>query len=544
MEVKTRLASWSNFTEFKQLWWSVVDVVREEELDINKPRVTYHMAEVPASPSQLAFFEHIVGRANQVRERLVDPKADNYPKITSDVKRGVIHPLLLRSSELKLFLDKETIAGLRHEHTKVSQSTEDTYQEWLKYKEQRLTQLLFLDSGTPNNEGRFTAYALIKAALIARGVPAEEIAYAHDAHSDEQKADLFRRFRQGLVRILIGSTKRLGVGSHFPDRLRVVRCIDVPMRPADILQRIGRMVRPGNQNTEVEVWNYLTVGKPYTTAEGTVAGLSPDAYFFNVVQTKARFIDAMDDESDERVVQDIDEVGSLNFGLLVATASGDPRFKRKVELDTQVERLLSEEQDWQTQRIFLERRIHNLQQQVESGQKVLEKAKDAASRVVSTQGKQFKITLTLNGKTHTYTKRETAGEVLMLIADQCRQQNSEDIVWVGELSSFAVGVNAELDSDRCTLFLDTPSRTYMAFAATPLGACRSLEEKLKAVLEEPETIQAELDRDQEELTRSLDLQATPFALENELKAVLAEQEALNRELGIKEEEPLDAVAAA
>jgi len=347
-----------------------------------------------------------------------------------------------------------------------------------------------------------------------------------------------------LVRILIGSTKRLGVGSHFPDRLRIVRCIDVPMRPSDIIQRIGRMVRPGNQNPEVEIWNYITVGRPYTTADGTVAGLSPDAYFYNVVQTKAGFIDAMDEEKDERVVQDIDEVGTLNFGLLIATASGDPRFKQKVELDAQVERLLSEEQDWQTQRILLERRIHNLQRQIEESRANLAKAQAAAGLVVDTQGKRFQIDLTTKGRTQIFSKRETAGTLLMAIADQCRQQNNSEIHWVGTFSGFEVGVSAEPDSEHFSLYLASELRTYTVFAATALGACRSLEDKLKTIRTEPETYRDELGQCQEELKRSLDLQQTPFALADDLKAVMEAQEALNRDLGISGEEGLDAVASA
>lgn len=236
---------------------------------------------------------------------------------------GVLDLRLLRPWKLQQFLTPEAIAELGQEHTKVEQCIEDVYESWADptNTERRRVQLIFCVTGTPHSSGRWTVYQHSKEQLMARGVPEAEIAFVHDAKDDQAKAELFAKVREGKVRILYASTPKLGVGTQIPDRLYQLRHLDCPKRPTDIWQRNGRIIRPGNLHETVEIYFYITTGKPVqrTSTDGkekTVQGISPDSWLYELVRRKASFIEQgiFSENTGVRTIENVDEV-SLDFAF-------------------------------------------------------------------------------------------------------------------------------------------------------------------------------------------------------------------------------------
>ncbi len=540
LELKTRLAEWSNFPELKQLWWTVTDTVTAKELKIPLPKVTYRMVEVPASPVQLRFFEWVVQRAIAIRDRRVDRTVDNYPRITTEVRRGVVHPSLLRYDLLKQFLLDGEIECLGREFTKTDQLIEDTYAEWAEpeHQQKRLTQIIFCDLGTPTSE-YWSVYRHIKQRLVEKGIPEREIAFVHDAKTDEQKQTLFKQFRLGGVRILIASRAIAGAGAHFPDRLRVCRDLDCPLRPADLLQGHGRIVRYGNQNPAVEVVSYITVGKPYKTDDGTIAGLSPDSYLYDVVRRKMQFIEQMHEESEARTVADIDEA-TLNFGKLVAGASGDPRLKEKIELDARVEQLLTEERDWQNQQVYLNQRLKSLEEGIIHSQERLTKAQQDAETLNAhpvpngedeEAGFEIQLTAKLNGTAMTrFTDANEARKQLLKLIKAAKGRPDQDHP-IGVYRGFAVFLmySSAMAEQRITL---KGQLSYVAWSDSAVGLIRALNGLDWEIGYEPEQLNRRIESDTAELHQNQELQKRPFQYEDELKEALQQQNQLSEQLGV------------
>ncbi|MFM7219301.1 MAG: helicase-related protein [Nodosilinea sp.] len=370
LDVKTRLASWSNLPEFRLLWRQVAHIIRDDQLQIVRPKPVYKTVEVSATPSQIEFFNWLAARVVKIKQHRGRPQKgdDNWCAVCSDTTMGVVDVRLLRRHKLGQFLDEKQLAGLDREYSKVERCIDDTYQSWADptNTEMRRVQLIFCDTGTPHGSGRWTVYGHIKLRLVEQGVPETEIAFIHDAKDDKAKAELFERARQGKVRVLVASTAKLGVGTQIPDRLYQLRHLDCPKRPTDIWQRNGRIVRPGNLHSEVEIYFYVTTGKPVqmTDKDGkntTVQGISPDSWLYELVRRKASFIDAgvNSENNSTRTIEDIDEV-TLDFATLMATATGDRRLIEKMNLDRQVQVLLDLESDYQVRRSIAQRQVNLL----------------------------------------------------------------------------------------------------------------------------------------------------------------------------------------
>jgi len=539
LELKTRLASWSNKPEMQALWFLVSDLVQESELDIEKPECEYVIREVPASPSQLKFFDSVADRARKCRGKRIKKGDDNIPWITSDVKQGVIDLRLLPTGTLRKFLSDEEIGGLGDEFTKAKLLLEDVYESWANpvHQEERATQLIFCDTGTPNNEGRFSVYRWWKQQLIEKGVPESEIAFAHDATTDEQKADLTRKFRQGVIRILFGSTRKLGAGTHFPDHLLETRHVDCPLRPIDRWQRDGRQIRPGNRYKKVRNYSYVTTGKPYQNEQHkTIQGLSPDSYLYEVNLRKANFILAgFYEESDERTMEDIDET-TLDFATLVATATGDPRFKEKVALDNQIQGLLLEELSYQGTQAMVKQKLHMLPRLIEEAQARLERYKTDQATRQPTSAKQFKIKL----RDTMYTKRTEAGEALQAIADALYKGKLDGYEDIGAFAGFALMVQNLPVSDQTLLHL-RGKQTYTAVVRdTPKGTLQALEAALDNIDKQVGETMAVITQYQAEQAALAPIAGKPFEQTDALEAALKRQEELNRELGVVEQGAEDA----
>ncbi len=311
---KTRFAKFYNLPELMAMFKEVADIQTADMLNLPVPKANYHNIVVEPSEIQKYLVEELANRAERVRNKMIDSKLDNMLKITNDGR--------------KLALDQRLMNGMLDdfEKSKVSTCANNIYDIWNKTKENKSAQLVFCDLSTPHNNGEFNVYDDLKEKLIERGIPKEEIAFIHEANTDVRKQELFNKVRKGQVRVLMGSTQKMGAGTNCQDRLIALHDLDCPWKPSDLIQRSGRIIRQGNMNPEVDIYRYVT--------EGTF-----DAYLYQLVENKQRFISQiMTSKTPVRFAEDIDET-ALSYAEIKALAAGNPLIIEKTELDTQVAKL-------------------------------------------------------------------------------------------------------------------------------------------------------------------------------------------------------------
>ena len=326
---KTRFAKFYNLPELMSMFRMVADIQTADMLNLPVPKVNYHNIAVKPSDFQVEIVKELAERAEAVRKGDIDPHIDNMLKITNDGR--------------KLALDQRLISPMLPDspESKVAVCAGNVFELWEKHRDRRQAQPVFCDLSTPHYDDTFNVYDDIKEKLIDKGVPAEEIAFIHDANTEVKKATLFAKVRSGQARVLLGSTQKMGAGTNVQDRLIATHDIDCPWRPLDLEQRKGRIERQGNPNAEVEVFRYVT--------ENTF-----DAYIYQLVEGKQRFISQiMTSKSPVRVADDIDET-ALSYAEIKALATGNPFIKEKMDLDVEVARLKMLKANHLSQRYTLE----------------------------------------------------------------------------------------------------------------------------------------------------------------------------------------------
>ena len=329
---KTRFAKFFNLPELMALFKEVADIQTSEMLNLPVPKANYHNVVIEPSEIQKELVKDLSERAEKIRNRMVDSSVDNMLKITNDGR--------------KLALDQRLTNDMLEdfEHSKVATCADNIYSIWDKTNDDKSAQLVFCDLSTPHNDGKFNVYDDLKTKLIDRGIPEEEIAFIHDANTDARKQDLFNKVRRGQVRVLIGSTQKMGAGTNCQDRLIALHDLDCPWRPSDLIQRSGRIIRQGNKNPEVDIYRYVT--------EGTF-----DAYLYQLVENKQRFISQiMTSKTPVRFAEDIDET-ALSYAEIKALAAGNPDIIEKTELDTQVAKLKLLKQNYLSEKYALEDKV-------------------------------------------------------------------------------------------------------------------------------------------------------------------------------------------
>ena len=330
--LKTRFARFYNLPELMQMFREVADIQTADMLNLPVPEAEYRVVKVKPTELQEEMVEELGNRAERVRNNEVNPREDNMLKITNDGR--------------KLALDQRLSNPLLPDDpgSKVNACVEEIYRHWEDGKEKKLTQLVFCDLSTPKTDGTFSVYNDIREKLLARGIPPEEIAFIHDANTDVRKKELFSKVRRGAVRILMGSTFKMGAGTNVQDRIIASHDLDCPWRPRDLEQRAGRTIRQGNQNPKVEIIRYVT--------EGTF-----DAYLYQTIENKQKYISQiMTSKSPARSVEDIDEV-ALSYAEIKALATGNPHIKEKMDLDIQVSRLQLLKQSFLNQKYEMEDKV-------------------------------------------------------------------------------------------------------------------------------------------------------------------------------------------
>ena len=326
---KTRFAKFYNLPELMSMFKEVADIQTAETLNLPVPKANFKTITVKPSDIQKEMVADLGKRAEAIRKREVDSKTDNMLKITNEGR--------------KLALDQRLLNDMLgdFEGSKVNICANNVYEIWDKTKEKKSTQLVFCDLSTPNNDGKFNVYDDLKQKLIDRGIPDNEIAFIHEANTEARKKELFAKVRKGDIRVLIGSTAKMGAGTNVQNKLIALHHLDCPWRPADLTQRNGRGIRQGNENDEIDVFTYVT--------EGTF-----DAYLYQLVENKQKFISQiMTSKAIVRSAEDIDEK-ALSYAEIKALAAGNPLIIEKTELDAQVSKLKLLKQSYLSQIYALE----------------------------------------------------------------------------------------------------------------------------------------------------------------------------------------------
>ena len=506
---KTRFAKFYNLPELMQMFREVADIQTADMLKLPVPKVNYRNIKTKPSEIQTEMVASLAKRAEKVRARLVEPNIDNMLKITNDGR--------------KLALDQRMIDPMLPDDpdSKVNACVDNVYRIWEEHADTKATQLVFCDLSTPKNDGTFNVYDDMREKLIARGIPAGQIRFIHEATTDAQKKELFGKVRSGEVRVLLGSTPKMGAGTNVQDRLIAIHNLDCPWRPSDLEQRQGRIERQGNMFPEVEVYRYVT--------EQTF-----DAYLYQLVESKQKFISQiMTSKSPVRSAEDVDEV-ALSFAEVKMLATGDARFKEKMDLDIQVSKLRVLKQSYLSEHYYLEDRVLKYYPQTikEYEERIAGYENDAAlAEQHKPQGEDKFCPMTLKGVT--YTEKADAGEMLLAI---CKDYPMSAATEIGSYRGFRIEIYYDTVNAHYCMNLCGKTKHKVDLGSDALGNLTRIENelsKLPARLEAAKTKKAEiiaqLEIAKEEIKK-------PFAFEDELKEKTERLNALNIELNLNEKD--------
>lgn len=406
---KTRFANFYNLPELMSVFMKVADIQTADMLNLPVPKANYETVVCKPSEMQKDMVSSLADRADAVRGGAVDPSVDNMLLITNDGR--------------KLALDQRLLNPMLpdFEGSKVNVCAGNIYRIWEDTKEKRLTQLVFCDLSTPKNDGTFSVYNDLRDKLIARGIPAEEIAFVHDATNEAQKKELFAKVRRGKIRVLLGSTFKMGAGTNVQDKLIALHDLDCPWRPRDLEQRSGRIIRQGNQNPEVQIYRYVT--------EGTF-----DSYLYQMVENKQRFISQVfTSKSPARVMQEIDDA-VLSYNEIKALATGNPMIIEHANLETEVNKLKMLNASHLSQKYELEDKILKYYPQEISrlNERIAGYTADIARREENTPAKKEDFPpMKIHGTI--YTEKAEAGKALI---EACKQLTNSDPVPIGSYRGF------------------------------------------------------------------------------------------------------------
>ena len=506
--MRTRFNKFINLPELIHLFKEVADIILPDMLDIKRPELKdgkYKVVVSEASDYVKERMQEMVERAEAIHRGVVDPKDDNMLRITGEARLLGTDPRLLDSYAP---VDSDS---------KLNKAVENIYQEYVQSQEQKGTQIVFSDIGTPGPGKAFTVYDYLKQELITRGVPEEEICFIHDAKTDEQRDRMFSDVRAGRKRIIIGSTEKLGVGTNIQTRMVAAHHIDCPWKPSDIEQREGRIIRQGNENEEVNIYRYVTKG-------------SFDAYLWGIVETKQRFISQVFTSRElARSCEDIDET-VLNFAEIKAVASENPLIMEKIQVDNEVARLRILKAAHEGKRFALQdavtfqypKRIESLKGELQLLQKDLERRNQAMEV-------QPGFAITLQGKV--YEKHKEAGEVLRGIIEGVTAFARHE---VGMYKGFQVSVQNDMLGP--ILFLQGEKEYSVELKSSDSGNMVRIENRLNALDKAVEEVQKEIKTCENEIKNAKQEYEKPFPYEELLKENITRQMEIDAELEIKDQE--------
>ena len=506
---KTRFAKFYNLPELMAMFKEIADIKTADMLNLPVPEAKYHNIAVKPSEMQKEMVASLAERAEQVRGGGVDSSVDNMLKITNDGR--------------KLALDQRMLNDMLpdFEGSKINACVDNIYRIWEENIDKKSAQLVFCDLSTPKNDGTFSVYNDIRKKLIERGIPESEVKFIHEADTDMKKKELFQKTRKGEVRVLLGSTQKMGAGTNVQDKLIALHDVDCPWRPSDLEQRSGRIVRQGNENPQVDIYRYVT--------EQTF-----DAYLYQLVEGKQKFASQiMTSKSPVRSAEDIDET-ALSYAEIKMLATGNPYIKEKMDLDIQVQKLkmlksnfLSEKYGLEDKVIkFYPQQIAYLKSRVEGLTKDVETAKSHPKPI-----DEQPLGMMVSGVS--YSEKAEAGQAII---NACKSMNSPDAIPLGEYRGFQM-----------ELYFDTVQRNYVVKLKgetsrdVPLGddshgnivridnGIERFEETLADTKNSLENTEKQFETAKQEIEK-------PFAKEEELKAKTARLDELNILLNMDKKE--------
>ena len=506
---KTRFAKFYNLPELMAMFKEIADIKTADMLNLPVPEAKYHNIAVKPSEMQKEMVASLAERAEQVRGGGVDSSVDNMLKITNDGR--------------KLALDQRMLNDMLpdFEGSKINACVDNIYRIWKENADKKSAQLVFCDLSTPKNDGTFSVYNDIRKKLIERGIPESEVKFIHEADTDMKKKELFQKTRKGEVRVLLGSTQKMGAGTNVQDKLIALHDVDCPWRPSDLEQRSGRIVRQGNENPQVDIYRYVT--------EQTF-----DAYLYQLVEGKQKFASQiMTSKSPVRSAEDIDET-ALSYAEIKMLATGNPYIKEKMDLDIQVQKLkmlksnfLSEKYGLEDKVIkFYPQQIAYLKSRVEGLTKDVETAKLHPKPI-----DEQPLGMTVSGVS--YSEKAEAGQAII---NTCKSMNSPDAIPLGEYRGFQM-----------ELYFDTVQRNYVVKLKgetsrdVPLGddshgnivridnGIERFEEALADTKNSLENTEKQFETAKQEIEK-------PFAKEEELRAKTARLDELNILLNMDKKE--------
>ncbi|PRT66057.1 helicase-related protein [Streptococcus anginosus] len=506
--VKTRFSKFYNLPELMSMFKEVADIQTADMLNLPTPKAHYEVIKTLPSEEQKEILKSLSERADDVRNRVVEPDEDNMLKITNDGK--------------KLALDQRLINPLLPDNpdSKVNVCVKNVFSIWDKTKEDRLTQLLFSDMSTPKGDGEFNIYDDIREKLVAMGIPKEEIAFIHEANTDKQKDELFAKIRKGDVRILLGSTQKMGAGTNVQNKLIALHDLDVPWRPADLEQRAGRIVRQGNENKEVNIYRYIT--------ENTF-----DAYLWQTIENKQKFISQiMTSKTPVRVAEDVDE-SSLNYAEIKALATGDPKIKEKMDLDNEVTKLKMLEANYKSNRYRLEDKVaKNYPEEIARTEKLIEAVKkDIVSVEPKAEGEEKFTSITIAGEK--ITDKKLAGEKLLEAISKVKINESKVI---GKYRNMDLEVSYNFFTNEHNFSLNGAAKHSGELGTSADGNITRLDNALEKMPEKLKRLDEKLFSTKEQLENAKEELQKPFEKADELKNKVLRLAELNKLLDMGEVE--------
>ena len=510
---KTRFAKFFNLPELMALFKEVADIQTSEMLNLPVPKANYHNVVIEPSEIQKELVKDLSERAEKIRNRMVDSSVDNMLKITNDGR--------------KLALDQRLTNDMLEdfEHSKVATCADNIYSIWDKTSEDKSAQLVFCDLSTPHNDGKFNVYDDLKTKLIDRGIPEEEIAFIHDANTDARKQELFNKVRRGQVRVLIGSTQKMGAGTNCQDRLIALHDLDCPWRPSDLIQRSGRIIRQGNKNPEVDIYRYVT--------EGTF-----DAYLYQLVENKQRFISQiMTSKTPVRFAEDIDET-ALSYAEIKALAAGNPDIIEKTELDTQVAKLKLLKQNYLSEKYALEDKvikyypneIKRLENRIEDMKEDIEVFNNN-----NTPDNSFEK---MNIKGTDFTERKEAGEKIIEI---CKSMTNPEPLEIGEYKGFKIILSFDTMDRKFYASMKNNLSYKIELGSDPSGNITRIDNVLNGIETRLSSIENNLEDTKKNYESAKKEIEKPFPQEEELKTKSKRLDELNIKLNLnnKDKEIID-----
>lgn len=489
---KTRFAKFFNLPELMSMFKETADIRTADMLELPVPKANFHNIAVKPSEIQKEMVAQLAERAEKVRKGNVDASVDNMLKITNDGR--------------KLALDQRMLNEMLpdFEGSKINACIDNVYRIWNENSDKKSAQLIFCDLSTPKNDGTFSVYNDIRKKLIERGIPESEVKFIHEADTDVKKKELFQKVRKGEVRVLLGSTQKMGAGTNVQDRLIALHDVDCPWRPSDLEQRAGRIIRQGNSNPEVEIYRYVT--------EQTF-----DAYLYQLVEGKQKFASQiMTSKSPVRSADDIDET-ALSYAEIKMLATGNPYIKEKMDLDIQIQKLKLLKANYLSEKYNLEDKIIKFYPQkiasLTNTIKALEQDLSTAKAHLKPIDDSF-VGMEINGEY--ISEKADAGKAIL---ESCKQMNSSDPIKIGKYRGFDMELQFSSGILHCyEIALKGATTQKVSLGDDPNGNITRIDNAIGRIAEHIENAQAELKNIQTQFeTAQIEVQK-PFAQEEELKA--------------------------